>query len=119
MKRNLYITVAIVALITTVGISSTSVGLNAVMASNVPVTGGLCPEGHECICNPTSGVFSDLTTGDRINTDCGQEGGEVSIPSGQGLCPEGHECICTPATGVFHDLTANVNINTGCTGASG
>jgi len=118
MKGNLKILV-IFALSMGIGFASSTSTLNSVSASSVPVTGGLCPEGHDCICNPGSGVFSDLTTGSRVNSDCGQEVGEVTVPGGQGLCPEGHDCICIPASGVFSDLTTGDRLNNGCTGSSG
>jgi hypothetical protein len=42
----------------------------------IPIVGGLCPEGHECICTPASGVFHDLTENVNINMGCdGSEGG--------------------------------------------
>jgi len=95
-------------MITGLGMSSTSLTLTA-YGQDIPVTGGLCAEGHECSCTPASGVFHDHTTGDNINTGCG---GEVQLQSGEGLCVEGHECTCT--NGVFHDRTTGTNIANAC-----
>jgi hypothetical protein len=98
--------------IITVGVILTTASTSLTLVANaqdVPVIGGLCPEGHDCSCTPASGVFHDHTTGDNINTGCG---GEIQLPSGQGLCEVGHECTCT--NGVFHDLTTGISLANAC-----
>ena len=39
-------------------------------SGEIPIVGGMCPEGHECICTPDTGVFHDLTAQVNINTGC-------------------------------------------------
>ena len=41
----------------------------------ISIVGGMCPEGHECICTPGFGVFHDLTAQQSVNMGCdGREG---------------------------------------------
>lgn len=60
-----------------VGASSFGMVSNSfAQGGEIPIVGGLCPEGHECICTPASGVFHDLTANVNINMGCdGTEGG--------------------------------------------
>ena len=57
------------------GISSFDIINNSfAQGGGIPIVGGLCPEGHECICTPASGVFYDLTV--NVNLNIGYNGSE-------------------------------------------
>jgi hypothetical protein len=60
-----------IGVIATIGIATavTSMTGNAFAQSK---SGGLCQEGHQCICT-SNGVFHDLTTGFSINNGCTQD----------------------------------------------
>ena len=36
----------------------------------IPDNSLLCPEGHDCHCIPSTGVYVDTTSGFRINNGC-------------------------------------------------
>ena len=78
MKKNnqKLLIISILAASMMVGISSFGMTTNSfAQGGEIPIVGGLCPEGHECICTPASGVFHDLTTNVNINMGCdGSEG---------------------------------------------
>ena len=66
------LTISMITGITSFGTISNSFA----QGGEIPIVGGLCPEGHECICTPASGVFHDLTANVNINMGCdGSEGG--------------------------------------------
>src|SRR5690242_12877544 len=71
------ITISILAVTMIVGVSSFGmISQSYGQAGEIPIVGGMCPEGHECICTPASGVFHDLTANANINMGCdGTEGG--------------------------------------------
>ncbi|MER5174820.1 MAG: hypothetical protein ABJB76_07240 [Candidatus Nitrosocosmicus sp.] len=47
----------------------------AVDPGEIAIVGGMCPEGHECICTPQSGVLHDITAQQSVNMGCdGREG---------------------------------------------
>lgn len=43
---------------------------NAQQDGVIPDNGPMCPEGHDCHCITTSGVYVDKTANSRVNMGC-------------------------------------------------